>query len=207
MRENNKGSGGYSLVEVTVAVFLISVSLMALLGLQRFVGDTTRFSFEEMQAVEEARSGVDTLVREIRETLQSENGSYPLARADDQEIIFYADIDDDAEVERARYFLENAELRKGVIQPTDGIPAGYPESDEEVFTVAQFITNGTEPIFYYYDGNWPLSAEGNPLDTPSRLVDTKYMRVFLKVNVNPARVPRDFELSSGVQLRNLKENL
>ncbi|GAH01061.1 unnamed protein product, partial [marine sediment metagenome] len=40
---------------------------------------------------------------------------------------------------------------------------------------------------------------------PARLVDTKLMKVFLIVDVDPNRSPKGFELESYAKLRNLKE--
>jgi hypothetical protein len=198
---------GLGLLEIIIAVFLGSVVLMGLVGVQRLVSESSRFSFEEMQAVEEVRSGVDLLVREIRKAQPSESGSYPIEKADDQEFIFYADVDSDLQVERVRYFLDGTQIKKGVIQPTDTIPATYPQDQESIKIISDYIWNNSSPIFYYYNSDWPLITEGNPLETPSRLIETKYMRVFLRVNIDPSRLPQDFELSSGVQLRNLKTNL
>ena len=50
-----------------------------------------------------------------------------------------------------------------------------------------------------------LTAMENEITSvPARLVDTKLMKVYLVVNVNPNRPPNEFELESFVQLRNLK---
>ena len=46
---------------------------------------------------------------------------------------------------------------------------------------------------------------GNKItDYPARLKDTKMMKVYLVVNIDPNRPPNEFELESSVQLRNLK---
>jgi len=198
---------GFGLLEVITTVFVLSIIFMAVVGLQRAISESAQFSFEEMQAVEEARSGIDLLTREIREAQPSGNGSYPIVKADDQEFIFFTDIDQDEEIERVRYFLADEKLQKGVIQPTETIPVQYPEEEEEVWTIVNYVQNQSEPIFYYYNGEWPLQTEENPLDTPTRLKETKYMRVYLVINMNPIHIPSNFALSSGVQLRNLKENL
>lgn len=198
---------GLGLIEIIIGIFIITLLLIASLKMQQFVEDSARFSFEEMQAVEEARAGIDLMVRQIRETKDAGNGSYPIALADDQQFIFYADIDNDDKVEKIRYFLDGAELKKGTIEPLGTRPVSYPDDQEKIAVIASYIRNGTAPIFYFYNGDWPLVKEGNPLGTPTRLIETKYMRVFLRINVNPGKTPGDFELSSGTQLRNLKSNL
>lgn len=198
---------GFGLLEIIIAGFIATVIMTALSGVQRYVAESYNYSFEEIQAVEESRAGIDVMVKEIREALPSESGAYAIERADDQEFVFYADVDNDSRIERVRYYLDNNRLIKGTINPTNDIPAEYHLNDESTKVVADYIRNGSVPIFYYYNGEWPLNTSGNPLDTPSRLIDTKYIRVYLSVNVNPSKAPQNSELSSGVQLRNLKTNL
>ncbi|MBL7053326.1 MAG: type II secretion system protein [Candidatus Portnoybacteria bacterium] len=94
---------------------------------------------------------------------------------------------------------ENIILRKGVTQPT-GYPIEYPEENEDITILSQYIRNQL-PIFRYFDG------DNNELDNPARLEDTKLMRVHLIINIDPLRAPEDFELESNVQIRNLKTNL
>ena len=207
LTKNKALNQGFGLLEVIIAGFISTVVLIALAGVQRFVAESYSFSFAEIQAVEEARGGIDVMVKEIREAQPAEDGGYTIELAQDQEFIFYADVDNDDRVERVRYYLDDTSLMKGTINPTDDILALYPTEDEVTKVVAEYIQSGSEPIFYYYNGDWPLLDAGNPLDTPSRLIDTKYMRVFLIVNANPGRAPQNAELSSGVQLRNLKTNL
>src|SRR3990170_2544827 len=66
------------------------------------------------------------------------------------------------------------------------------------------VRNGIDPIFYYYNGDWPADTLNNPLAQPVRLSDTKLMKVYLKLNTedDPSS---DFILESYTQLRILKE--
>ncbi len=90
------------------------------------------------------------------------------------------------------------EFKKGVINPISP-PVEYPPEQEEVSILSSYVRN-TPPIFEYFD------ADGNKIiDYPAKLVDTKLMKVFLIINVDPNRHPQDFELESYVQIRNLKE--
>lgn len=90
------------------------------------------------------------------------------------------------------------EFKKGIINPI-GFPVQYP-FDQEVTSILSSYVRNTPPIFEYYD------VEGNKIEEyPSRLGDTKLMKVLLIIDVNPDRLPLPFELESSVQLRNLKE--
>jgi predicted metal-binding protein len=307
---------------VVIAIF--TIVLGAVFGSILMLYRTHGYSFEQSQAIEEARRGIEIMTKEIRGVRSGEDGSYPLVLAGDKEFIFFSDIDQDGKTERVRYFLgttnsgtkiqecqtsvkggscsvnfdnflkgtltsaqvkvsvdgdfgqskEYAEIfadglklgdlcksscsdcpgtwqgtttfditsqasdnsiqfladatsyvdpscphsmkakfelsftedisvfvhefKKGVIKPV-GSPPTYPQ-DQEIITILTSYVRNTPPIFEYYDKN------GNKIEPlPARLVDTKLMKVFLVVNVNPNKPPQDFQLESFVQLRNLKE--
>ena len=313
--------GGFSLIETIVVIFVFSILMegitMAVLSLYR----THTYEWEQSLAVEEAKRGVETMVREIREARQGEDGSYPIELAGDKEFVFYSDIDGDGKAERVRYFLgyietktyiqecqslqkggscslsfsnflsgnlkkaeikisaqgdlgasneyidiyldgkkitticksqctdcpgswqgtqvfdvtsdaldnslnfsakatsqvdpscpfsfkvkfeltvtqeiQGQELKKGVIKAT-GFPPRYPLENEEISVLSSFVRN-SPPIFEYYDQN------GNKIEEfPARLKDTKVMKIFLVVNVDPQRPPTEYQLESFVFLRNLK---
>jgi len=89
------------------------------------------------------------------------------------------------------------QLKKGIINPT-AEPVEYPQDQEEISIISSYVRNNP-PIFSYFD------AQGNEImEYPARLIDAKLMKIYLVVNINPARPPDDFELESYVQLRNLK---
>lgn len=91
----------------------------------------------------------------------------------------------------------STQLKKGVINPTSP-PITYPEDQEEVTILTSYVRN-SPPIFHYYN------ASGTEiLDLPARLKDTKLIKVYLVINVDPNRPPNEFELDSTVYLRNLK---
>ena len=323
---------GFSLVETLVAIFVFTLAMGAVSGFILMAYRTQTYTWQQSIAIDEARRGIEIMVKEIREASAGDDGSYPIALAGDKEFIFYSDIDNDGKTERVRYFLgtvnsgtltdecqtsdtggycevsfsnflkgtpvsaqvkvsvegdfgqgnEYAEIfadlvklgeicktgcsdcpgtwqgttifnlstspiadnsitfkadassyvnvggscpsysmkarfefswtedlsglahefRKGVIKPVVG-PGGkisYPLDQEEISILTSYVRN-VPPIFEYYDQN------GNKiLDYPARLKDTKLMKVYLVVNVDPNRPPQDFELESFVQLRNLKSD-
>jgi type II secretory pathway pseudopilin PulG len=93
--------------------------------------------------------------------------------------------------------VQTPKLKRGVIKPV-GSPATYPPDQEKITVITPYVRNAP-PIFEYYD------AEGNKIeDYPARLKDTKLMKIFLVVNVDPNRPPVEYQLESFVQLRNLK---
>ncbi len=198
---------GLTMLEVLLALTILTVIILAWESFMLRSYKGISFGREQLSAIRYAQKAIDNMTREIREASTAEDGSYALEKADDNEIIFYSDIDEDASTERVRYFVENNALKKGVVNPT-GSPLTYDTNNEIVTTVAYYIRNSTgEPIFTYYNGDYPLDKVNNPLPTPSRLIDTKLIHVYVKINVDPQRSPTDFVLESDVQLRNLKSNL
>ncbi len=321
---------GFTLIETIVAILVFSLSIIAVTGLISKAYKVQTYSNEQSKAIEEARRGIETMVKEIREARIAENGAYIIEKADDFEFVFYSDIDKDQKIERVRYFIGGAttgsdnkecvtfddggscsvnfsdffshnfdsaqvkvsvegdfgsshekaliyadgvylgevcssgcsdcageweghtvfdvssqaednfiqftaeasgsvndfcdwqdenhsmkvkfefswtatepgqehNFRKGVIEPV-GWPPEYPQDQEEIFILSQYVRN-SPPIFKYFDKN------GNQLPPPARLASTTLMKVYLVINVEPNRLPDDFELSSEVQIRNLKTNL
>jgi prepilin-type N-terminal cleavage/methylation domain-containing protein len=320
---------GFTLIETLIAVFIFTLAMGAATGFIVVFYRTHSYASQQVTAIEEARRGIETMVKETRAARTGDNGAYPVERADDKQFIFYSDIDNDGQTERIRYFLSTinsgsqakectvtsqggacnvsfsnfltgtlksalvslsvmgdldasdeyvaisadgttlmsqlcqfgclhcsgsyegtttfdvtsqasdnsiqftadgsssvhrqcpvtspnysikarfelswteevsgvgTELKKGVIEPT-GDPVQYPSSQEKISIITRYVRNAP-PIFKYFDSN------GEEITSvPARLADTKLMKVYLVVNVDPNRPPKDFELESFVQLRNLK---
>jgi len=194
-----KETHGITLIETIVTVAIIVIAMGAISGSVITLYRTHGYTLEQSQAIAEARRGVETMVKEIREARGGDDGAYIIEKAEDFQFIFYSDIDKDEATERVRYFIQGTDFKKGVIDP-QGFPVCYPPEKEEIFILSKYVRN-QPPIFRYFDG---LGVELSP---PARLKDTKLMRVYLVINVDPARPPQNYELTSDVQIRNLKTNL
>lgn len=197
---------GFTLVEILIALVITGMMGAALLGLQFIISQNQIVAWQSYISVDEANVNVTNLVREIRTAKEGDNGAYPFASANNQEIIFYSDYDFDGVTERIRYFLNGTQFSKGVIEPT-GQPATYPSGSEIVKLLSGNVRNGTDPVFYYYNGDWPADTVNNPLSTPANLSEIKLVRVLLKLNTNPNDTKNDYVLESYSQVRVLKENL
>lgn len=318
----------FTLIETLMTIAIFVILMGALAGLITMAYRTYGYIWEQTRAIDEARRGIETMVKEIREARPGDDGSYPIEKAEDKEFIFYSDIDKDGETEKVRYFLgtvgrgnqikecvtfaqggscsvsfsnflsgdltkagvkvlvegdfgwnkEYADiyadaiklgtvcktgcsdcagawqgttifditpqasdnslqliadsnsnvdpfcdwqepnhamkarfeldweeeiaggqmgyLRKGVTNPTT-YPIEYPPDQEEITILSTYVRN-SPPIFEYFDG------AGNKIEGyPARLKDTKLMRVYLMVDVNPDKDPPAHEIESSAQLRNL----
>src|SRR3989344_9425068 len=206
MQDKKSNKTGFTLIEILVVCVLMAILAGSILTVQYLISQVQTDVFKQLVGVDEANRNISSLVRELRNTRTGENGAYPLEATLNQEIIFYSDIDKDNSVEKVRYFLSGNQLNKSVIE-AQGVPATYPTENAKTKVVAENIRNAETPIFYYYNGNWPTDTVNNPLDTPSRLSDTKLMKVYLEINPDENTPEKNFILESNVQIRNLKNNL
>ncbi|MBU3964424.1 prepilin-type N-terminal cleavage/methylation domain-containing protein [Patescibacteria group bacterium] len=96
---------GFTLIETIVAVFILSVITTGLFSIIPAIYRVDSYAWHQAHATNEARRGMKTMIREIREAITGEDGSYVLLSAQDNELIFFSDIDKDNDIERVRYFL------------------------------------------------------------------------------------------------------
>jgi prepilin-type N-terminal cleavage/methylation domain-containing protein len=203
MKNNNTG---FTLVELMVAMFMFSAIVAGVAGFSAYYFKNYAFSFEENQQIGLAQYAMTSMIREIREARSGDDGSWPIVQADDNTFIFYSDITNDGRPDRIRYFIQGTELRKGIIQPT-AVPVSYPSANESVYIIATSIDVSGGPIFRYYNGNWPSDVTNNPLTLANRILNTRYVTVNLKINQTQNFAAQAYQLTSGVTIRSLKNNL
>ena len=151
-----KDSKGMTIVEMVLAI-TISVVLLGIIStivIQSFY--VNRYSIEQGINLSSLQTTLRSFSTNMREAKQSDAGGFMLESADDFELIFYSNIDDDEKTERLHYYLENSQLKLGISEAT-GFPMTYPEDDEEIRDVGFGIVNTNEqPIFYYFGGRLPI---------------------------------------------------
>lgn len=205
MKNTRRQTDGLSLIEILVVISLTSILAIAFLGLQYLLAENRELAIGSYYNIEESNSNMNHIVRELRTARLGENGAYTLISAHDNELIFYSDYDFDGVSERIRYTLIDNTLEKGVTEPL-GQPAVYDVSTEKVKSVATKISNSDEPMFTYYNGDWPADTTSNPLSTPANLSQVKLVRIKIRVDSSDD-TKSDFELESYTQIRMLKNNL
>ncbi len=95
----------FTLIETIVAIAIFTLAFGALMGFIVMAYRVHGYAWQQAIAIGEARKGIETMVKEIREARPGDDGSYPIEYAGDKEFIFYSDIDGDGKTERVRYFL------------------------------------------------------------------------------------------------------
>ena len=201
MKEINKG---FTLIEVAVSVVVISLIVTTIASFVSFFFNNYDFAFNQGASVSQAKNVLTLFKDYMREATVSNEGAYPLVTADDQEIVFFSDYDNDGDVERLRYYLNGTELNFGVIEPalTDPI---YDPVSETVSILNSFVQNGSSPLFYYYNSDWPADSVNNPLVAGNRLLETSLVGISLEINTN-VDVQENIMIKSQVSLRNLRRN-
>lgn len=197
---------GYTLLEVIIASFIATSLIAAVSLLVVYYSKSFSFSLEEYQALQSAQPTLTQMIREIREARPGDNGAWPLVKTADSEFIFYSDVTGDSRTDRVRYFLENGQLKRGVIEPT-AVPVSYPPGSEAITILLTNVNNGITPMFTYYNDAWPGDTLNNPLTLASRTLQTTFVYIYLKIDPNPQSPTQAYELTSGVQIRSLKVNL
>ena len=210
MKKNERQAGhayrqaGFTFVETIMAMFIGSVVVSSGFVVQKLVTQNYTESFEEVRQIDEVGMVVRRWVNELREIRDGEDGAYPLLKADDNEIIFFSDVDNDRKTERLRYFLEGSALKRGLIQPT-GDPARYELAQEVVTVVSDKMVADTTPLFTYYNRDYPGDMVNNPIPMASRLLSTRAVRLTVKVGLSKDFAVPDLKWESLVQLRNLSQ--
>ena len=198
-RNRSQESGkGFTLVETVVviaATALISVTLGTLLV---YFYKTNAYTLEQSTAVAQARRGVEDAMRYVREASYGSDGSYPVANAATSTITFFANINNDALIERVTYTVQKGTLYR-VVSSAIGNPPSYVGAALATTTVASSIVNSAAtPIFRYFDNT------GAELSAPADVSKIASVKTTLVIDVNVNRAPVSFTLAGGATLRNLK---
>ncbi len=87
-----------------------------------------------------------------------------------------------------------------------GFPLSYPEADEgDPKIIGNGIVNDDDqPIFYYYNKQYPIDTENNPLATPSDVQDIGMVKLDMHVNVDTSQVPNSAHMETFVRPRNIR---
>jgi len=190
---------GLTLIETVVSVSLFTIIMSVIVSSILFFYRANTSSLEQAYQIDNARRGVEFLVRDLREATHGDDGSYPIANIASTSISFYSDIDRDQDVERITYALSGTTLVRTTLGPS-GSPPSYTGAGTTT-SVSVYVRNLEEnqPIFRYYD------TDGIEVASYSDFGRVRFVSVSLVVNVLPIRAPAEFTLKSSATLRNLRD--
>ena len=198
------GQRGMTFVEMIVVLSIFAILSVAVLTAIASFYQYNAYTIAQAYQVNNARRGVEFLVRDLREMTFADDGAFPLISKSTHDISFYSDIDRDDSVEYIEYeLISSTTLHKRVYNAT-GTPPVYnlstPDNDFILSEYVQNIVQGTS-TFSYYDTN------GEPATATTTVIDVRYVQAQIIVNIDPIRDPGQYMLRSSAALRNLKESL
>ena len=194
---------GFTFLEIVIT---LGIAVM-LFGLVFSFGQSIfRFNSSvgaDLNAQTSARKVLKTMVKELREASPSSLGAYPIALASTTAITFFSNVDADPLKEQIRYFIQNNELKRGVLKPT-GTPLVYVAANEQVTTLITDVVASTT-VFQYFDSNY--AGTTTPLTQPVMVNVVRLIRITVDIEKDPNRSPAPITVTSQVFVRNLKDNL
>jgi type II secretory pathway pseudopilin PulG len=208
--KNKKIKKGMTLIDMIIAIGIFSMGMIGFTILFVRVWKSNSFIMEEGQATMMASRTIQQLVESLRKIKQADNGEFAIKSGNDFNFTVYLDDDNDGITERVHYFLVGESFKKGVTKPNAGTPPTYPSGDQVITIMANYVTNtAAQPIFYYYNKDYPGDIVNNPLNiSPTLPIDkVKLVRIKLWINIKPLTAPDNVNFESFVDLRNLNENL
>lgn len=195
-----------SLIELLIAVSIIAIlmGVLSILIIRTFY--INRFSIEQGLNASILQNTLKNISNNLREAKQADNGAFMFDLVDDFEIIFYANIDDDNETERLHYYRDGGSLMLGIANPT-GDPAVYAQENDEVRVIGYgVVNNSSQPIFHYYNKQYPIDIENNPMNYPVELSDIGMIKIEIFANVQTDQVPNSMHMQTFVRPRNIEHN-
>jgi prepilin-type N-terminal cleavage/methylation domain-containing protein len=203
---NNNLEKGFTLVETMVVIFVFGIVASGTTLMLKNIFVNVRQQSMSMDNVDLARKAANNFVNEMRNASYGANGAYPINQAGDTQIIFFSTAPKgNGTVSRVRYYISGSTLLKGIIDPT-GTPGTYNTANEVITTVLKNLSLGSNPLFYYYDGNY--SGSGNALTQQVNINLVKFVKINLTVlkQISPNN-NSTFTVNAGGAIRNIKTNL
>jgi prepilin-type N-terminal cleavage/methylation domain-containing protein len=197
---------GMTLVEMMVAIAILILAMGGFTMLFIRSLQTNSFTIEEgVTSMQTART-VESITNDLRRVRQGDNGDFPIVSASAFDLKVYVNIDNDTATERVHYFMDGDLLKQGIANPIAGTPVTYPATDDSVKTIATYVVNSaSEPLFSFYNKNYPGDTANNPLSGTISLSDVRLIRVWVRMNIDPIKAPNNINIESFAELRNLND--
>ena len=198
-----KNKSGFTLVEMVVAIGIFGLIILGVGDILVYGLKYRAIILEQLKTQTEGRKIVQDFVNEIRRANYSSLGAYPISSASSQEIIFYANVDEDSWRERVRYFLDGDILKKGITKP-NGNPLSYNLDAEVITEIVHDVASGDDPIFFYYGQNYTGSEDF--LTSPIVATTVRMVKFDLLLEADPNMSPKPLRIEGAGEIRNLKSN-
>jgi hypothetical protein len=185
------------MIETAVWIGVFISAMLAVTTTLLYFYRTNSYTIEQASAVSSAQQGLEQIMRIIREAAYSSEGAFPIQSIAADDLVFYADVDTDALIERVHYYVSGTTLMRGVTEAS-GNPPVY-GGVETTSAVSQYVRNLEQGIvtFRYYD------ELGSEITNYANWTAVRFVKVSLGVNIDVTKLPNQLVLSSSAAIRNL----
>ncbi len=207
MQKINKNTlRAFTLVETIVAIAIFALGIQATTLVYTKTLKSKAYTLEMGKSSFIVSRSMDDIIGYLRKVRQSDAGARPIVSADDNDLVVYSDYDNDGKTERLHIYLSNGKVLMKVCKPSATIPKTYVGCAETTIEIAKQIVNtSSDPMFSYYNKDYPIDTVNNPVSTPANAADIRLIKIFLKINIDPNRAPDNIQQESFVELRNLND--
>jgi prepilin-type N-terminal cleavage/methylation domain-containing protein len=204
--KNNKFKKAFTLVETLVALTIFVIGMQSIVMVMSGTLKNKAYAVEMGKSSFVVSRSTSDIIGYLRRVRQSDGGAYPIVSALDNDLVVFSDYDKDGKTERLHIYLTNGRIYLAIRRPSNTFPKTYAAGYEEPIEMAKQIVNlGTDPMFSYYNANYPADTTNNPAATPANVRNIRLIKVFLKINIDPNRAPDNIQQQSFVELRNLND--
>ncbi len=202
---HKKYDSGMTLVEVLVTLSIFVAIMLAVATFEYNVITYPKIVSGSLQTAQDTQILLKTMLREMRTMQQGANGAYPLLAAGTSTISFFADADNNGNIEEITYFIASSSIYRGIIQPA-GNPVIYNGANQVNMMIATNVRNGSStPLFQYFDTNY--NGTSSPLTLPVTATTVRLVKINLTLDVDINRSPTPMTYTVQASLRNIKSNL
>jgi prepilin-type N-terminal cleavage/methylation domain-containing protein len=189
---------GLSFIEMLVTISIFGLIMVAIVNSVLTFYRANTSSIEQEFQVDNARKGVDVMVKDLREASYGDDGSYPVQTMASTTIIFYSDVDTDTSIERVKYQLIGNTLYRNITN-SSGSPLTYTGLGATT-TVSGYVRNTSDgtAVFHYFN------ASNTEITDPSLVATVVSVTVTLAVDITQKHTPGEFTLKGSATLRNLR---
>ncbi len=195
---------GFTLIELLVAMGITTLLMTPIVWMLINGFRYNAIVWEQLKTQTDGRRVLREVVDIVRKAEESSIGAYPIEKADANELIIFANMDNDSLRERVRFWLDGKTIKRNIIKPS-GNPLSYSgagattEIAHDIDNIAQGIS-----LFSYYDENY-TGAE-SALAQPVDMTKVRIIKVDLELELDPTESPEPLRVESMVSVRNLKTN-
>lgn len=200
-----KKQKGFTLVEVMISVLIFTLLGLGVIELVSSMISTGNKTSIFLASSDQARKLSYQIMNELRNAVTASTGAYALNLANDQELIFFSNVDGGTDIERVRYYLSSGKLYRGVVKAS-GNPLVYNLGTEATAVVQNDVANGATPLFYYYGDSY--DGSGSALTQPVNIVQVKFIQLNLQIfNKGGVTNTNYYTVTASGSIRSIKTNL